>query len=344
MPKTLKEIAAFVSGEVSGDGSVIISGVAGIQEAGAGELTFLANPRYTHFLAKTNASAVIVSKDTVVPEGKTAIRADNPSLAFTKAVSFILPRPEHNFKGIHKSAVVAKSAKIGRNAAIGACVVIDEGASVGDNAVIYPHCYLGRNCSVGRDALLYSNVSIREECRIGDRVILNCGVVVGSDGFGFITVDGAQQKIPQVGIVVVEDDVEIGANTTIDRARFDKTLIGAGTKIDNLVQIAHNVHIGKNCLIVALTGIAGSAVIGDNVIIAAQVGMVGHITIGDNSVIMARTGVNKSLPAGSVVWGTPAKPAEEALKISACVQNLPRMTDSLRELKKKIEELEKKNG
>ncbi len=343
MAKTLKEIAEFIGGEIAGDPETVITGVAGIQEAREGDITFLANPKYLPFLEKTGASAVITSRN-INAQAKPLIRIDNPSLAFTKVVTFILPEPDEHFKGIHKNAVIGKNVKLGKNLAIGAFVVIEDGSSIGDNTIIYPNCYVGRKSSVGSDTLIYSNVSIREDCFVGDRVIIHCGAVIGSDGFGFVAIDGIHHKIPQTGIVVVEDDVEIGANVTIDRARFDKTIIGQGSKIDNLVHIAHNVRIGKNCLIVAQVGISGSSTIGSNVILAGKVGVAGHVTIGDNSVVMGGSGVIKSFPAGSVVWGFPAKPAQEAKKISACVQMLPRLFDSLKEIKNKIEELEKKNG
>jgi UDP-3-O-[3-hydroxymyristoyl] glucosamine N-acyltransferase len=343
MAKTLKEIAEHVGGELAGDPKIVISGVAGIQEASAGDITFLANLKYLSFLNKTKASAVIVGRD-VAAGDMPVIRIDNPSLAFTKVVAFINPRKQEHFKGIHPSAIIGKKVKLGKNPAIGAFVVIEDGCSVGDNTIIYPNCYLGRNSSIGTDSLVYSNVSIREDCSLGDRVIVHCGTVIGSDGFGFVTVDGIHHKIPQVGGVVVENDVEIGANVAIDRARFDKTVIGEGTKIDNQVHIAHNVRIGKNCLIVAQVGISGSTTIGNNVILAGQVGVIGHLTIGDNSIVMGGAAVMKSLPAGSIVWGFPARPANEAKKVSACVQNLPRMFETLKEIKNKIEELEKKNG
>ena len=341
--KTLKEIAELVGGEIVGDAKIVITGVAGIQDAREGDITFLANPKYFSFLEKTGASAVITSRD-IKAQAKPIIRIDNPSLAFTKVVTFILPKSEEHFKRIHKNAVIGKNVKLGLNLAIGAFVVIEDGCSIGDNTIIYPNCYVGRKSSIGSDTLIYSNVSLRENCFVGDRVIIHCGTVIGSDGFGFVAVDGIHHKIPQTGIVVVEDDVEIGANVTIDRARIDKTIIGQGTKIDNQVQIAHNVRIGKNCLIVAQVGISGSTTIGNNVILAGKVGVAGHLTVGDNSVVMGNSGVIKSLPAGSVVWGFPAKPAQEAKKISACVQILPRLFDSFKEIKNKIEELEKKNG
>ena len=343
MAKTLKEIAELIGGDIVGEANTVITGVGGIQDASEGDITFLANSKYLSFLEKTKASAVITSRD-ITSGTKPLIKTDNPSLAFTKVVTFILPKQKEHFKGIHKNAVISKSAKLGKNLAIGPFVVIEDGCCLGDNTVIYPNCYLGRASSVGRDSLIYSNVSIRENCSLGNRVIVHCGAVIGSDGFGFVAVDGIHYKIPQVGNVVIEDDVEIGANVTIDRARFDKTIIGQGTKIDNLVQIGHNVRIGKNCLIVAGVAIAGSATIGNNVILAGQSGVAGHVIIGDNSVVMGKAGVTKSLPEGSIVWGMPARPADEARKAAVYAQNLPKLFDSIKEIKKKIDLWEEKNG
>lgn len=343
MVKTLEEIAAFIGGEVIGDGHTPITGVAGIREAEKGDLTFIANPKYLAYLDKTNASAVITSPD-IAAGSKPVIRVAHPSLAFVKAVSFILPSDIKRPQGVHPTAVLGKGARLGRGAAIGAYAVIEEGAVIGDETIIYPGCYIGFNSRIGSHTLLYPNVSICEDVTIGNRVIIHSGSVVGSDGFGFVTVDGAHHKIPQVGTVVIEDDVELGANVTIDRARFDKTVIGQGTKIDNLVQIAHNVTVGKNCLIVAQVGISGSTEVGNNVVLAGQVGVVGHIKIGDNAIVMAQAGVSKSVPENAIFWGYPARPQDAAKRANAALYNLPRLYETVRELKKKIEELEKKNA
>ncbi|HOW42262.1 MAG TPA: UDP-3-O-(3-hydroxymyristoyl)glucosamine N-acyltransferase [Candidatus Omnitrophota bacterium] len=342
MPKTLKEIARLVNGEIVGDENLKITGVAGIQEASEGDITFLANPKYLPFLPVTRASAVITGRS-VESGGKTILRVDNPSLAFTEVVSFVLPQEKVKHPaGVHPGAIISATARLGAGTAVGACAVIEDGATIGENSVIYPGCYVGRNCRIGSATVIYPNVSIREEAVIGSRVIIHSGAVIGSDGFGFVTVEGRHRKIPQVGIVVVEDDVEIGAGVTIDRARFDKTVIGQGTKIDNLVHIAHNVIIGKNCLIVAQVGISGSSSLGNNVILAGQVGVVGHVHIGDNSVVMAQSGVSKSLAENSAVWGTPARQIDVAKKISAYISNLPKMAETIKELKQRIAELEKK--
>jgi UDP-3-O-[3-hydroxymyristoyl] glucosamine N-acyltransferase len=341
MKKTLKEIASFIHGEIIGDDRAVITGVAGIEDASPGDITFLANPKYRAYLDKTEATAIITALD-ITHATKPLIRVENPSLAFVKVVSFILPPQEHIPPGIHATAVIGKGVCLGKEVAVGPCVVIEDGVSIGDRTVIYGPAYVGRQSVIGSDSLIYPNVSIRERVTIGNKVIIHSGSVVGSDGFGYVTVDGAHHKIPQVGTVIVEDDVEIGSNVSIDRARFDKTVIGAGTKIDNLVHVAHNVIIGKNCLIIAQVGISGSTTVGNNVILAGQVGVVGHIKIGNNSIVMAQSGINKSLPDGSIVWGTPARPANIAKRISASQQQLPRLFNTISALKKQIEALELK--
>ncbi|MFC1658465.1 UDP-3-O-(3-hydroxymyristoyl)glucosamine N-acyltransferase [Candidatus Omnitrophota bacterium] len=338
---TVREIADFLKGEVFGDEKAVITGVRGIREARQGDVTFLANSRYHYLISRTRASAIITSRDDAEKSAKTLIRVDNPSLAFAKIVNKFHPRQAIKPKGIHPTAIIAKSAKLGNEVAIGAYAVVEENAVIGDEAIIYPGCYIGRDASIGSKALIYANVSIREEVVVGNRVVIQSGSVIGSDGFGFITQDGKHQRVPQVGTVVVEDDVEIGANVTVDRARFDKTLIGKGTKIDNLVQIAHNVVIGENCFIVAQAGISGSTVIGNNTVLAGQAGLVGHISVGDNVVVAAQAGVTKSIPANTMVSGYPAKPHSIAKRINACIQNLPGLYKTVSEMKKIFNKKEK---
>ena len=340
MRKTLKEIAELIDGEVVGNGSTVITGVSGIKEADEGDITFVANPKYFPLIEKTGASAIITSRD-VKTAPKPIIRTDNPSLAFAKLISFTEPGELKHPKGIHPTAILGKDVSMGHDVAIGPYVVVEDNVSIGDRTIIYAGCFLGHHTRIGSDTLIYANVSIRERITIGNRVIIHSGTVIGSDGFGFATIEGLHHKIPQVGTVEIGDDVEIGANVTIDRARFKETIIGRGTKIDNLVQIAHNVVIGENSIIVAQVGISGSTTVGNNVILAGQVGLVGHINIGDNVVVMAQSGVSKSIPSGTVAWGYPAKPASLAKRVNACVQNLPRLYDTVAELKKKVEELEK---
>jgi UDP-3-O-[3-hydroxymyristoyl] glucosamine N-acyltransferase len=339
MRKTLKEIAEFLGGEVVGDEDIVITGVSGIKEARQGDITFLANPKYLPLLDTTLASAIITSRG-IKTADKPIIRTENPSLAFAKMVSLVEPQDINHPKGIHPTAIIGKNVALGKNVAVGPYAVIEDNVSLGDNTIIYAGCYIGYNTEIGKDTLIYPNVSVRERVVIGQRVIIHSGTVIGSDGFGFATLEGRHQKIPQIGSVVVGDDVEIGANVTIDRARFDKTVIGKGTKIDNLVQIAHNVIIGENSIIVAQAGISGSTVIGKGVTLAGQAGLVGHITVGDGAIVAAQAGVTKSVPANTLVSGYPAKPHNIAKRVNACIQNLPKLYDTVALLKKKIEELE----
>jgi UDP-3-O-[3-hydroxymyristoyl] glucosamine N-acyltransferase len=252
--------------------------------------------------------------------------------------------PDYRPRGIHPTAVIAPGAKLSPGVAVGAHTIIEDGVVIEEGSVIYGNCYVGAEAHLGKDCLIYPNVVLRERVSLGNRVIIHSGTVIGSDGYGYIPVDGKHMKIPQVGTVLIEDDVEIGANVTVDRARFDKTIIGEGTKIDNLVQIGHNVTIGKHCLIVAQSGIAGSTKLGDYVILAAQSGLVGHIEIGDGAIVGAQSGVSKSIKAGEKVFGYPAQPMKDALKNNAHIQRLDKYVETIKDLKKRIEDLEKKNN
>lgn len=340
MHKTLKEIAQIIDGKIVGDEDIVISGLCGIKEAKPGDITFVANPRYAHLIETTMASAIITSPE-IESKTKTLVHTMNPSLAFANLVSSIVPK-DIGPKGIHPSAVVGKQVNMGEDVAIGAYTVIEDNVSIGDGSVIYPSCFIGQHTSIGTNVLIYPHVSIRERISVGNNVIIHSGTVIGSDGFGFATLEGLHHKIPQVGTVEIGDDVEIGANVTIDRARFEKTIIGKGTKIDNLVQIAHNVVIGENSIIVAQVGISGSTTIGKGVILAGQVGVVGHVNIGDGVVVAAQSGVSKSVPAHIKVWGYPAKPFEFSKRVNACVQRLPQLYKTIAQLQKKIEELERR--
>ena len=341
MKKSAGEIARIIEGELCGDSSVLITGFSGLKEAQEGELGFLANPKYIDLAHNTKASAIIIPRDLSVP-GKTFIRVDNPSWAFSKIVAMFVEGTTVPLKGIHPTAIVAKDARIGKDVALGPYVVVESGAAIGDRSAIHAGSYVGHKSVVGQDCLIYPNVTLRENISLGNKVIIHSGTVVGCDGFGYVPVDGKHQKIPQVGTVVIEDDVEIGACVTIDRARFDKTLIGRGTKIDNLVQIAHNVLIGEDCIIVSQSGISGSVTIGKGAILAGQAGIAGHLTIGDGAIISAKAGVSKSVPANTQVTGYPARPIVKMMEINAHVQLLPRYVKTIQELKKRVEELEKK--
>lgn len=339
MKLTLGKIAELIGGKLVGDPDIVITGISGIKESKPGDITFLANSKYASLLKDTQASAVITSRE-ITEASKPLIKTVNPSLAFAKVVEIVVPNSVKLPKGIHPTAVISSTVNLGKNVAVGAYAIIEEGAQIGDDTVIYGTCYVGYHTKIGKNCLIYPNVSIREKVEIGNKVIIHSGAVIGSDGFGFAEVGGVQEKIPQIGTVIIEDDVEVGANVTIDRARFDKTVIGKGTKIDNLVQIAHNVIIGENCTIIAQSGISGSTTLGKNVILAGQVGLVGHIHVGDGVIAAAQAGITKSVPAFTKVSGYPAKPHDTAKRVNACIQKLPQLYKKIRELEKKVAELE----
>ena len=338
MKRTLKDIARIIDGEIVGDVNTIVTGICGIKEAKEGDLTFVANSRYLSLMNHTKASAIITTKD-VTSAPKPIIRTENPSIAFAKMVSLLAPNEVKRPKGIHPTAVIGEKVRLGRNVAIQPYVVIEDNAEIKDNTILYTGAYVGHHTKIGRDCTIYPYVIIRERVVIQDRVTIHGGTVIGSDGFGFSTVKGVHHRIPQIGNVIIEDDVEIGANVTIDRARFDKTIIKKGTKIDNLVQIAHNVIVGEHSIIVAQSGISGSTTIGNNVTLAGQAGVIGHISIGDNAVIAAKSGVTKSIPKNACVSGYPAKPHILAKRINACVQNLPELYKKVRALEEELEKL-----
>jgi UDP-3-O-[3-hydroxymyristoyl] glucosamine N-acyltransferase len=344
MTITVKEIAALLNGEVVGDANVRIKGVSGINEAKEGDIAFVLNAAYAKLAATTKASCVVVPKSADTPSGVSMIKVENPSIAFSKVIDFIYPGRIPHPKGINKSAVISKTAKLGRDVGLGAYVVIEDGVSVGDKTIIYPFSYIGKNTKIGMDCIIYPNVTIREDISVGDRVIIHPGAVVGADGFGYDTKpDGTHVKIPQLGTVVIEDDVEIGACSAIDRARFNKTVIGKGSKIDNLVQIAHNVITGPYCLIAAQTGISGSTELGRNVVLGGQVGVADHVKLGDFFMAAGKAGISKSFPAKTTVLGFfPARPIDKARDLVAYVGLLPKLYERVRALEAKIKELESK--
>jgi len=347
MEKALKEIADLLGAEIIGDPNVTITGIAGIKEAKKGDITFISNSRYLHFINETKASAVIASQR-IENLSKPIIKTNNPSLAFAKIVSLFHPAREISNKEVHPSAILGKDVKLGKDISIGPYVVIEDGVKIGDRCIIYSGVYIGYETTIGQNCVIYSNVSIREENSIGNRVIIHNGAVIGSDGFGYNSIKGLHYKIPQVGYVVIEDDVEIGANVTIDRARLDKTIIGRGTKIDNLVHIAHNVITGENCIIVAQVGISGSTTIGNNVTLAGQSGLSGHIKIGDNVIVGGQAGVTKSVSSNAFVSGYPARPHKQATVINAHIQRLPQLNKAVSGLKARLDRIElskkRKNG
>lgn len=340
--KTLGELAKLVGGDVAGDRSVIIAGVAAIDIAEEGDITFIANPKYIAQIQTTRASAIIISPDIKCPEGKNALYAKNPYLAFAKVLELFYS-PAKPYNGIHPDACIHQTAVIGESVSIYPNVFVDEGAKIGNRVVLYPGVYIGNNAEVGDDTVLYSNVSVREGCLIGKRVIIHCNSVIGSDGFGYAKDGTKYHKIPQKGIVRIEDNVEIGACVTIDRATLGETIVRSGAKIDNLVQIAHNVTIGEDSIIVAQVGIAGSAKIGKRVTLAGQVGVNGHIEIGDDVMIGAQSGVTSDVNSQQIYSGMPAIPHKEWLKAQTIFAKLPEMRKTLMELEKRVRGLEDKS-
>lgn len=334
---TLAEIAQTCGGELLGDGKIDIVGAASLAEATAGEISFFGNPKYAAQLKRTQASALFVPQDFREETAAAQIRVANPIKCFEQIVMKFAPKPVDFPPGVHANAVVDLSAKLGKNVSIQPCAVIEPGVSIGAGCVIGAGSYIGHGSSLGADCKIYPNVTIRERTKIGDRVIIHSGAVIGADGFGFEMVDGKQQKVPQLGIVQIDDDVEIGANTTIDRARFGRTWIQQGVKIDNLVQVAHNVVIGRGSIIVAQVGIAGSSRLGDGVTLAGQVGVVGHVEIGERVIVGAQTGVTKDLPANSGVWLlSPAVPIREAREQIARIHGLGKLAAKIKAIEKKL--------
>jgi len=326
---------------LDGDGEVEIERVAGIEDAGPGDITFLSNSRYAPVLGRTRASAVILGEG--APAAPCAmLRTDEPYLAFARAVGLLHPAVAPA-PGIHPLAWVAASATIGQNASVGPFAAIDEDATIGDGVVIGPLVAIGRGARIGDGCRIHANVSIREGVVMGARVVVQDGAVIGSDGFGFARrPDGSYEKIPQPGRVVLEDDVEVGANATIDRPAVGETRIAAGVKIDNLVQIAHGVQVGRDTLLCAQVGIAGSATVGRRVVLAGQVGVAGHLEIGDDVTATAQTGIPNSVEAGSVVSGYPAIPNRDWLKSSAVFRRLPELKKAVADLEARLAQLEER--
>jgi UDP-3-O-[3-hydroxymyristoyl] glucosamine N-acyltransferase len=332
----LRELAERLGCERLGDSEVEIRGVAGLEQAGPGDLTFLANPKYAAHLAGTKASAVVVApgQETSLPR----LVAKNPYLTFARAVGILCP-PPRPAAGIDPGARVDPTAVLGADVHVGAFAVVGPRARVGARTVLRPHVVLYEDVSVGADCLLHSGVQVRERCRIGDRVVVQNGAIIGADGFGFARDEGGQyHKFPQVGTVVIEDDVEIGALTAIDRAALGETRIGRGTKLDNLVQVGHSVRIGRDSVLAGQVGIAGSTTLGDRVTLAGQVGVAGHLTIGDGVIATAQTGIPSSIEDGKIVSGYPAIDNRAWLKSSAVFAKLPELQRRVRDLEARLAE------
>ncbi len=347
LTKTLSELAQEVGGKVIGDGRAIIRNVASIEEAEPGEITFLANPRYHTYLGRCRASAVIVSPgviqdDSIRERGRGYLEVSDPYVAFARVLQIFTPPPTHDRK-ISALAYVDPTASLGEEVTLFPSVFVGPGVRVGRQTVLYPGVFLGNGVQVGDDCVFHPNVVVRERCCVGNRVILHAGVVVGSDGFGYAGQGDGRVKIPQVGIVEIQDDVEIGANTTVDRATLGKTVIGRGTKIDNLVQIAHNVIVGDNSIIAAQVGIAGSTRIGKDVTLAGQVGIVNHVHIGDGAMIGPQSGIPRSVPSRAVLsGGIAAAPHHEWLKVITLLPQLPKLWKLVRALEKQVSDLIKR--
>lgn len=338
MEYTLSQLGALLGAQLVGDPDYPITGVDTLEEATSQDASFLANPRYLEAMKKSKAGVVFVEEKTPLIEGKNFLITDNPSLSFQKLAEIFFPtKKTSGFSGIHPSAVIHPSVRLAPNVTIGPHVVIDRDTIIGENTVIGPNTSIGFCVEIGRDCFLHPHCTIREHCKLKDRVILQPGAVIGSCGFGY-TPDktGRFIKLEQLGIVIIEDDVEIGANTTIDRARFKATIIRKGSKIDNLVQIAHNVEIGENNVIAAQTGIAGSAKTGNSVMLGGQVGVLGHVTIKDKAQIATRGGVSKSLGEGKY-RGSPAIPIQEYNKQKVLVRNLKKLFQKVDCLEKKLQ-------
>lgn len=348
MTFTLAQLAERIGATFDGDGSVTITGVAPIESAGPGQLSFLANVKYLHHLKSTHASAVLITPVTdgePLPEvavGVTLLFHSDPYDAFRRALTIFHPRPERPAAGVDTSARIGHRVVLGENVSVGPNCVIEDEAELHDGAVILAGSFVGAKSIIGKDSMIGPNVTVVQGCTLGKRVRIHPGTVIGSDGFGYAPVQGKHEKIPQVGGVTIGDDVEIGSCCAVDRATMGQTVIGRGTKIDNLVQIAHNVQIGEDCIIVAQVGISGSTKLGHHVTLAGQAGLIGHIEIGDNVIVAAQAGVGKSLPPNTVWLGSPATEMGHQKRVIVAMNSLPDVLKHIRELEKRVGELEAK--
>ena len=341
MEFSVEQIAAFLHGEVVGDGSIKVNNLSKIDDGKPGTLSFLANSKYTHHIYDTNASAVLVRRD-FTPEQEvktTLIKVDDPYACLALLLNMVDQATRPHKSGIEDNAYVSDIATIGDDVYVGAFAYISDNVSVGNNSKIYPQCYIGDNVKIGTNCIIYPGVKIYHNCVIGNNVIIHAGTVVGSDGFGFAPQNGEYVKIAQIGNVIIEDNVEIGANTSIDRATMGSTIVRRGAKLDNLIQVAHNVEIGESTVMAAQVGVAGSTKVGKHCMIGGQVGFAGHITIGDNVNIGAQSGIPNSVEAKSNLLGYPAVPAKEFARQVVLIKRLPEINNTIRELQKEIEKL-----
>ncbi len=331
MEKSLRELAELVEGKIEGDGSVEVNGVAKVEEAKRGEITLAVSEKFLHQAGRSQASAVIVPLG-VRGFSKPVIQVKNPRLAFAKILELFAPQPP-KFSGIHPTALIGVNVHMGKGITVGPYAVLRDGVKLADEVHISSGVYVGNNVKIGKGSFIHPRITILDDTIVGERVIIHSGTVVGSDGFGFAKKeDGSYYKIPQVGRVVIEDEVEIGANVAIDRATIGETRIGSGSKIDNLVHIAHNVTLGRNVAIVGLVGISGSSAIGDGVILAGQAGVTDHVRIGNNTIVAAKSGVTKNIGANEFVSGFPARPHSKQKRIKAIINRLPQLLQRVRKL------------
>jgi len=336
---SLTELAGRIGAEVVGDGDRMIEGIRPLDEAGPEHLSFLHNTKYVAEAVESGAGAILVQDADQLP-GRDLLVCPQPYQAVARSLEIFHPRPKPEI-GVHESAVVADDVVLGDQSSIGPHVTIGSGVVIGSSSVVGAGCVIGTGATIGDDTILHPRVVVEDGCRIGHRCIVQAGAVIGSDGYGFATVDGIHHKVPQVGIVVLEDDVEIQANTTIDRATMGETRIGRGTKIDNLVQVAHNVEVGEHCLLVSQSGISGSTKVGRHSVFAGQTGAAGHLEIGEQTIVTARSAAMKSVPAGTVLAGFPGRPQREWMKTQASVQRLGALKKKVANLEKRLAVIEK---
>lgn len=338
MEKTLQELTVFLHGRLEHDNPALtVTGVNGLVEAGPHDISF-AVPPYVEHCHLSKAGVLVLSMTDPLPDARPVIRVENPRASFAELLE-LFRAPEEIPRVISSLASVSAKAKIGQNVAIQAFAVVEDDAEIGDNTVIYPQVYVGRKAKVGQDCLLYPKATVRENCVLGNRVILQSGCVIGGDGFGFVTTNGKHTKVLQTGNVVLGDDVEVGCNTCIDRATVDSTVVGAGTKIDNLVHLGHNDIIGENCLLVAHVGISGSVTVGHNCTFGGQAATVGHIKIGDNCTFAGRAGIIGDVPSGSILAGFPAQPHKDWLREEANLRKVGSLVKRVKALEKELENL-----
>lgn len=337
MAHTLGELAALLGGKLQGPPDLVIQGIASLDRATPRDITFIAQKRYARLAAQSRAAAFIVGPDQAQLE-RPLIIVGHPYLAYARIAALFAP-PRNRWPGVSHLAYLGQEVELGQEVSIAPLVFIGDGVRLGDRVTIMPGCVLGDRVQIGGDSFLHPNVTILERCTVGQRVIVHSGTVIGADGFGFVPGKDGHQKIPQLGTVVIEDDVEIGANCAIDRGALGETRVGRGVKMDNLVHLAHNVVVGDNSLLVAQVGVAGSTKIGKGVALGGQVGLVGHIELGDGVQVGAQSGVNRSVPSGQTVSGYPARPHQEWVQIMGHLPRLPEMYKRLKELEKKLTEL-----